>query len=1026
MRHGWNYNAEQMNLLRTVGTPCVPVCPLFQVLKLTGRPRKHYYLYYNDARHELAGNPNSPGKEVKSAEWRMKDRLKTGHAVLALCLNIGVDPPDITKPHPCARLECWVDPNAPAPAALNPGNTGPMSVIARNLQKAYEQISVRTKYRVLSDPTIDEMKKHCVNLRKSAGNERILFHYNGHGVPKPTASGEIWVFNKTYTQYIPISLYELQAWLLGPTLFVWDCSDAGFVIKSFNRFLEARQRDIPESKRQDESLFDQYIHLLACSEGETLPINPMAPADLFTSCLTTPINISLRFYILHNPLQHVPDDIDALSVLGKPAERKTPMGELNWIFTAITDTIAWNTLPKDQFKKLFRQDLMIAALFRNFLLAQRIMRRYGCNPQSYPAIPWCHDHPLWENWDSAIELVLHQLPYFATVDPKDKEFDYEHSNFFEEQLQAFQTYLDEGASEHKEPEQLPVVLQVLLSQQHRLHALRLLSNFLDLGPWAVKLALGIGIFPYVLKLLQSSAPDLKPVMVFIWTRILAVDQDCQQDLLKDNCYQYFTTLLNPAICLPTRHTDEHRAMCAFISAMFCKDHPQGQDATLNSCHSDEIVEHCLVQMKFPDSQLPSLRQWCCLCLSMLWKDNTKAKWAGLRLSSHNRLGEAIRDPVPEVRAAMLHALKNLVGIEPITEEVARTEEGMALHVLAMTNDGSNIVRKELVIFFSVLVSRYENKFLVAAFEALSNEHQSKERPVSASASWRSSDDDTGPQVADSIFSSIWKCIMILTADPDPEVSRDAKIVVDYVMRSLVKSALGPLLKPSIIEKLLSEERTKPAVQSQPENRRPIQPAVHSPIDENRQDGYFSAGLRRTASVAASIRNMAFGPSHTPERASQTQPRPQPTQTSRSLSQAHLTDKFTHNAPAEDYLSRSQGPYQTVKFPLGKYFRERSAEEGQRLPLTSSFFDWSTEYFREPQMKSHEADEPGSNEYNERLWRRGRNEDVLSDTQKLKEQAASNQWDRQVDTFQSGIKPYRMCFHQYDDHLAITDELDNVR
>ena len=24
----------------------------------------------------------------------------------------------------------------------------------------------------------------------------MLFHYNGHGVPKPTQNGEIWVFNK--------------------------------------------------------------------------------------------------------------------------------------------------------------------------------------------------------------------------------------------------------------------------------------------------------------------------------------------------------------------------------------------------------------------------------------------------------------------------------------------------------------------------------------------------------------------------------------------------------------------------------------------------------------------------------------------------------------------------------------------------------------------------------------------------------------------------------------------------------------
>lgn len=33
-----------------------------------------------------------------------------------LCLNIGVDPPDVVKISPCARLECWVDPLSMQPA----------------------------------------------------------------------------------------------------------------------------------------------------------------------------------------------------------------------------------------------------------------------------------------------------------------------------------------------------------------------------------------------------------------------------------------------------------------------------------------------------------------------------------------------------------------------------------------------------------------------------------------------------------------------------------------------------------------------------------------------------------------------------------------------------------------------------------------------------------------------------------------------------------------------------------------------
>lgn len=72
----------------------------------------------------------------------------------------------------------------------------------------------------------------------------------------------------------------------------------------------------------------------------------------------------------------------------------------------------------------------------------------------------------------------------------------------------------------------------MLSQVHRLRALELLSRFLDLGPWAVNLALSVGIFPYMLKLLQSSARELRNLLVFIWAKILAVDY---VSILYTNC-----------------------------------------------------------------------------------------------------------------------------------------------------------------------------------------------------------------------------------------------------------------------------------------------------------------------------------------------------------------------------------------------------------------------------------------------------------------------------------------------------------
>ena len=41
------------------------------------------------------------------------------------------------------------------------------------------------------------------------------------------------------------------------------------------------------------------IQLAACSKNEILPMKPELPADLFTSCLTSPIKASLRWFVLN-------------------------------------------------------------------------------------------------------------------------------------------------------------------------------------------------------------------------------------------------------------------------------------------------------------------------------------------------------------------------------------------------------------------------------------------------------------------------------------------------------------------------------------------------------------------------------------------------------------------------------------------------------------------------------------------------------------------------------------------------------
>lgn len=271
---------------------------------------------------------------------------------------------------------------------------------------------------------------------------------------------------------------------------------------------------------QSHQSFKNCIQLAACTADQILPMNPELPADLFTSCLTTPVKTALKWFSLKSTSKMVPHiSYDLIqSIPGVLHDRRTMLGELNWIFTAITDTIAWNTLPRELFQTLFRQDLLVASLFRNFLLADRILRSYDCTPISNPPLPSTFRHPFWSSWDLALDLALSQLP-----DVLNGRKQYVNSPFFEEQLTAFQVWLQGNPDPQNPPEQLPIVLQVLLSQAHRIRALELLEKFLDIGPWAVNLALNVGIFPYVLKLLQSQALELRPFLVCIWAKILAVD-----------------------------------------------------------------------------------------------------------------------------------------------------------------------------------------------------------------------------------------------------------------------------------------------------------------------------------------------------------------------------------------------------------------------------------------------------------------------------------------------------------------------
>ncbi|TFY81020.1 hypothetical protein EWM64_g2987 [Hericium alpestre] len=1140
--------------------------------------------------------------------WRpTPGKLKTSNAALVLCLNIDVDPPDIIKTNPCAVLECWVDPHTmPSHKALE--------AIGTNLQHQFEGLSPKIPYKPILDPSYEDLKRFCQSFRKQAKDEAVLFHYNGHGVPKPTPSGELWCFNRTYTQYIPVSLAEVQQWLGTP----------------FNLFAQRRDNENMSSGHPESSqLYSDSIQLAACAANEQLPSCPELPADLFTSCLTSPIDIALRYFVMHNQL---PNNITADMVMRLPGDlkdRRTPLGELNWIFTAITDTIAWTTFSRKLFTRLYRSDLLVASLFRNFLLAERIMKNYHCTPHTSPSLPPTNTHPLWASWDLAVDACLRQLPDLLknadangtgihsgsasmraqrhvqaqnNVPPArpakapstgEKSYTYIPSRFFADQLTAFEVWISRGGAglikrgpqslptsgssdgiengydaaldngvppsqtlsvmdkgdrhlvPRNPPQQLPIVLQVLLSQPHRLRALILLSQFVDLGPWAVHLALAIGIFPYISKLLQAGGQDLRPVLIFIWARILAVDHTCQVELHNNQGYRYFANVLNvnddpQHVAIP--NSSEHKAMCAFILSAIARDFPAGQMAV----YREKVFHSCFERLDESDFLL---RQWSALCIGQIWDNNNDMKAFGVDNGTQDKFIALLSDDSPEVRTAALFALGTFMGasgsadpnktggggtgtMEHLEERVHfRMEVAVVTGTtLAVKEDASPMVRKELLVLISCLVKEWRGYFVVCAWIYWEEDRLWK---IGGGSTQLPEEDVAGQAIAEwldgfgddqilreenrvllSSFFTIFSVLLELSVDPYHEVTTNAQTIVDWIMALLLESPFTRLDSTSLNLPLppssqRSARSRRSSLTSSPSLTRPPSP-VHMRPGLTRSDtmNSISSGvantLRRTTSFANALKSLAGGvafpsledgrnsprpsvPSHAPIHAS-----PQPPHTSLLADRPDLSrppspnlnvaqyaspysrpstpqfvsggSNFSRSAPASPTMSARSSTDAAPHPPTMDFLpsdvmealmeedmerlraRRRSGQAPRRpgipggslhspsdstystdsngssvilglgtgagirdvLPLKSRFFDWCCEYFKEPQMRQAEADEPGSVEYNYQAWRQQRNERVLSETQAQAEVAALS-----------------TAFHAYDPHLAIANEADTV-
>ena len=116
-------------------------------------------------------------------EWRIRSNRTYG-GVLAVCLNVEVEPPDSPFPRAlqtvAGRQICGIDPYEPD-TELDSRKV--VQRIGKELEAQYVGLhsSRSTVFKQCLDPTVEQVHRTCRKLRREAKDDALLFHFNGHG-----------------------------------------------------------------------------------------------------------------------------------------------------------------------------------------------------------------------------------------------------------------------------------------------------------------------------------------------------------------------------------------------------------------------------------------------------------------------------------------------------------------------------------------------------------------------------------------------------------------------------------------------------------------------------------------------------------------------------------------------------------------------------------------------------------------------------------------------------------------------------
>jgi regulator-associated protein of mTOR len=193
-----------------------------------------------------------------------------------------------------------------------------------------------------------------------------------------------------------------------------------------------------------------------------------------------------------------------------------------------------------------------------------------------------------------------------------------------------------------------------------------------------------------------------------------------------------------------------------------------------------------------------------------------------------------------------------------------------------------------------------------------------------------------------IYAAIWQALLMISVDPFPEAAQSAKTVVDYIHQVLFESSLGPnaqLLIDDILRASLKSFNLKLSLETISDVKKRPESTSGASIS---RESYFTTSLRRSASIAASLKNLALGYSNNNPNASNRPDFANSTKVGRFVNGIVDKDPDWNRPPDVNDYSNTSSSYRSAKEPSSRNFQPRDQSKPPTIPIPSKFLEWSIE------------------------------------------------------------------------------------